>query len=396
MMKRPQVVGGKITTVAVPLDGALAHSDGLDSGFGVRNVVELETDAGLVGLGEVGPRVKHEELVIAARELVGLDIFDVQALHARLRSEKFYQMSLAMVEATFEMALLDVQGKYAGVRVADLLGGVVRGQVPMIGYVYRKEQTEYGERVQSTDEVVEHVRRLVTRYGFRTVKVKAGVAAPMSEVETVRALREAFPEVELRVDPNGAWSVPTALNVCRELEGARLEWLEDPVLTRRGMGEVARRVAIPLATNMCCIQPLEFPDTICAKAIDVLLVDLWYTGGLRQAKQMAAMCRTFGVDVGIHAGGGACELGIGLAAELQVAASLPSLVHAADAEYHHLSDDIIKGGLLGYSGGCLALPEGPGLGVNIDQDRLGKYADLYQLHVAQARPAGSFPAYPIW
>lgn len=147
---------------------------------------------------------------------------------------------------------------------------------------------------------------------------------------------------------------------------------------------------------MCCIQPREFAAAVASHAINVMLLDLWYLGGPWSAKLMASTCRPFSVDLGVHAGGGACELGIGLAAELHLAASLPSLVHASDAEYHHLADDIIEGGLLPYQDGSLKLPAGPGLGISIDRDRLGKYEELYRSKAALTTHSSNYPAYPLW
>jgi glucarate dehydratase len=267
--------------------------------------------------------------------------------------------------------------------------------VPVIGYIFRKHANEHGESVLSTSDIVAYTRDLVDRCGFQTIKLKAGAVEPDEDVEAAQALRATFPRHNLRVDPNAAWSLTTALRVARQLVDLDLEWLEDPVLTIDGMGEVARRLAIPLATNMCCIQPRDFPAAVAARAIDVMLLDLWFLGGPWSARQMAATCRTFAVDIGVHSGGGNCEMGIGLAAQLHLAATLSGLTHAMDSEMHHLADDVIIGGRMRYRDGCLDVPSGPGLGVELDPERVDRYAELHRQLTTGTRTK-PFPAYPRW
>lgn len=244
--------------------------------------------------------------------------------------------------------------------VCELLGGPLRNKVEMICYLFREEGDEGHHAINTTNAVVEHAKHLVHRHGFRTIKFKAGAASPPQDIEVMEALRADFPAHFLRVDPNGAWSVETAINVGHHLEQLHLEWMEDPTLGIAGMAEFNRRVRVPTATNMCCIQPRDIPSVVSSGAVNVVLLDLWYLGGSWSAKLMAALCAPFG-------------LGIGLAAELQMAAALPGLVHAADAEYHHLTDDVIVGRLVLYVKGAITMPNGPGLGVELDQDKCLRY-----------------------
>src|SRR5581483_4506038 len=118
-------------------------------------------------------------------------------------------------------------------------------------------------------------------YGFRSIKLKGGVFQPDQEIAAMRALADAFPGHPLRVDPNAAWTVPTSIRVARELDGI-LEYLEDPTPGIEGMGEVAKRASMPLATNMCVVRFADLPPAIEHGSVGIVLSDHHYWGGLRQ------------------------------------------------------------------------------------------------------------------
>jgi len=394
-----RISAAEITSVAIPLRGRLLHSDGETSPWQVRHILQLRTDAGVTGLGEASPRVPASRLREAAGQLIGQDPFNLERIRLRLESEKFYRMDVASMAAAFQTACLDIQGHCIGRPVADLLGGRLRDRVPVIAYLFRKTGENGEPSVHDVNDIVAEARRQVDEYGCRTIKYKAGSVPPAEDIEVARALREAFPDHRLRVDPNGAWSLATAISVCRKLEQLDLEWVEDPTLGIDGMAEFGRRIPIPTATNMCCIQPRELPATVATRAVNVVLLDEWYLGGPWSARQIAMACRMFGIGLGIHAGGGSAETGIGLAAEAHLASSLPGLVHAMDTMNHELMDDIVVSDDWTYDDGSLEVPNRPGLGVDLDEDKLAKYAAQYeQLDEAGLRPEypsdAPYPSYP--
>ena len=390
------------TPVLVPIEAPRRHSDGVTP-WTVRTVLQLEADDGAVGLGEVGPRVSQDRIRAVAAKLKGQDPFALERLRLLFAAGKFYSQEAASLFAAIEMACLDLQGRDLGRPVSDLLGGALRDRIPLIAYVFRRDATPTSPPVVSTDEVVVHTRELVERFGFSTIKLKGGAVPPAEDVETTRALRAAFPRAQLRLDPNGVWTVETALRVAAALRETDLEWLEDPTLGIEHMAQVTARGGIPTATNMCVTHFAELPRAVALRAVDIVLCDLWYWGGLRSSEHLAAICDTFGLGLGIHSGGGSSELGIGMAAMLHLASTFPALVHAADAMYHHQTDDVIKGGLLPIEGGSMAVPPGPGLGVEIDPDRLERYAERYR-ETASVRASRSpdptrpqwLPSYPAW
>src|SRR4029077_10182858 len=160
----------------------------------------------------------------------------------------------------------------------------------------------------------------------------------------------------------------------KAIEDLRNDYLEDPTWGMNGMRRVREAVRIPTATNTVVVNFEQLAANIRDPAIDVILLDTTFWGGIRPCVKAAGICETFQMGVAVHSSG---ELGIQLATMLHLGAVIPNLSFAADAHYHHLTDDIIEGGLFKYEGGSIAVPTGPGLGVKLDREKLGQYSELY-------------------
>ncbi|MBI4581580.1 MAG: hypothetical protein HY718_17920 [Planctomycetes bacterium] len=223
--------------------------------------------------------------------------------------------------------------------------------------------------------MVAHAKDLAARYGFTTHKLKAGVFPPDHEIEVLKAINEALPGHRVRIDPNAAWSVEESIRVGRAIEHLPNDYFEDPCWGMEGMRRLRSFVRIPLATNTIVVNFEQLAAAVRTNAIDVVLLDTTFWGGLRQAFKAGVVCEKFQLGVAVHSSG---ELGIQLATMLHLGAALPNQNFAADAHYHHLTDDIIKGGKMPYRNGCIAVPKGPGLGVELDRDKLAQYAELYK------------------
>jgi glucarate dehydratase len=213
---------------------------------------------------------------------------------------------------------------------------------------------------------------MLDTYGFRAIKLKGGVFAPAAEIEAVHALRDAFPDVPLRLDPNTAWNVSTSIEVGTALEGI-LEYLEDPTPGISGMAAVAREVPMPLATNMCVVGFDDIPPAIAERSVGVILSDHHYWGGLRKVQDLAAICDTFDLGLSMHSNS---HLGISLAAMTHVAAAVPNLTYALDTHWPWKSEDVIVDAFT-FHEGSLAVPTGPGLGVELDRDALARLHEQY-------------------
>ncbi|MEU6350604.1 glucarate dehydratase family protein [Streptomyces sp. NPDC047072] len=383
----------RLTPILVA-DPPLLNTQGVHQPYTPRLIVEVETADGVVGIGETYGDTKYLELARPyARKLIGRQVGDLNGLftvadelavdRARvsgqvdvggLRGVQTADKLRLSVVSGFEVACLDALGKALGLPVHALLGGKVRDAVEYSAYLFYKwadhpegvasEKDDWGAAVDPAG-VVAQARLFTERYGFTSFKLKGGVFPPDEEIAAVRALAEAFPGHPLRLDPNGAWSVPTSLRVAREL-GDVLEYLEDPALGTDAMAEVAAGTDVPLATNMCVTTFAEIREAFTKGAVQVVLSDHHYWGGLRNTQQLAAICRTFGVGVSMHSN---THLGISLAAMTHVASTVPDLHHACDSHYPWQSEDVLTERLV-FEGGKVTVPDAPGLGVELDHGKL--------------------------
>ncbi|MFD4241817.1 glucarate dehydratase family protein [Streptomyces sp. NPDC058525] len=386
-----------VTPVAFP-DPPLLNSAGVHEPWALRAIVELHCGDGLVGLGETYGDAPHLRLLNAVGPaLTGLDPFDTHALLRRVRTvlgedtdtpdwhgltggSSPHKTTLRVL-SPFETACLDLQGQLAGRPVADLLGGRVRDRVPYSAYLFHKRAAHpgapeggdpYGEALDP-EGIVAQARQLTGTYGFRSIKLKGGVLPPDREIEAIRALREAFPDHPLRLDPNAAWTVETSRRVAAETEGL-LEYLEDPTPGVDGMAEVARTAPMPLATNMVVVAPEDIPRGFTERAVGVVLADHHYWGGLRRTAELAAICRTWGIGVSMHSNS---HLGISLAAMTQLGAALPELSYAADTHTPWQYGADVLAEPLRITDGSVAVPDRPGLGVRLDPDALARLHENY-------------------
>lgn len=204
--------------------------------------------------------------------------------------------------------------------------------------------------------------------------MKAGVFPPDYELEAFCALAAEFPGDSVRFDPNAVWSVEEAIRFGQGIEHLRNDYLEDPTYGLNGMRRVREKVRMPLATNTVVVNFEQLATNALDTAVDVILLDTTFWGGIRACVKAAGVCESFQLGVAVHSSG---ELGIQLATMLHLGAVIPNLSFAADAHYHHLTGDIIEGGLMRYEDGMIRVPTGPGLGVKLNRDKLREYNEHY-------------------
>jgi glucarate dehydratase len=370
----------RATTVTVPLEAPLLHANGAHWGRFVRTIVEVETDEGLVGLGEMGGGGESAELAFEALKtyLLGHNPFELEALRFKiLNPTASLYNNRTQLHAAIEFACLDLLGQKLGVPVYDLLGGKLRDEVPFASYLffrYADPETSQGE-VRTAEQLVEHARELKEEHGFISHKLKGGVYPPDYELGCYRALAEAFPQDTLRYDPNCALSVEEGIRFGKAIEGLNNDYYEDSTWGLNGMRRIREAVNILLSTNTVVIDFEQLATNVQNPAADVILLDTTFWGGIRPCVKAAGVCETFQLGVAVHSSG---ELGIQLATMLHLGAVVPNLTFSADAHYHHLKDDIIEGGKLEYRDGSIKIPDAPGLGVRLDRGKLERYAELYK------------------
>src|SRR5450432_177780 len=386
----------RASTVTVPLEAPLRHANGCHWGRFVRTIVEVETDEGIIGLGEMGGGGESAEAAFRAMKsyLVGHDPTRLEEMRFRIANPtaSLYN-NRQQILAALEFACLDILGQAWGVSVCDILGGRLRDRVPFASYCffrYPNPKTGQGE-VRTIDQVVANARALKQRFGFTTLKVKVGVFHPDHELEVYRAVANAFPEDSVRFDPNAVWSTEQAIRFGQAIEGLRNDYLEDPVFGLNGMRRTRQMVRVPLATNTVVVNFEQLAANVLNTAVDVILLDTTFWGGIRQCVKAAGICEAFQLGVAVHSSG---ELGIQLATMLHLGAVIPNLTFAADAHYHHLKDDVIVGGKMAYCHGAIRVPAAPGLGVRLNREKVREYHDLY-LRLG-GYPYDRDPARPDW
>jgi glucarate dehydratase len=404
-----KIVDMRVHSIAVA-DPPLRSSYGLHAPYALRTVLELESEDGIVGIAETyggdGPaqalRDAREQVVGAdPYRLTGALISMVEGAGGGLDRSQTHlvpgENPLDVTSRTYsalETASLDLIGKSVGQPVCDLIGGRVRDEVPFSAYPFYKHaggggegddarEDKYGEAL-TPEALVQQVRRMIDEYGFGSVKFKGGVLEPDVEIETIRQLRQEFgPSVPLRIDPNSAWTVETSVKVGRSLkeELSAGGYLEDPAMGIDGMAEVRRQlladgIDTPLASNVAVTSFQHIPEAVRKDAVQVILCDHHYWGGMRQVQHLGKICQVFGLGLSMHSNS---HLGVSLMAMTHVAAATSHLTYACDTHYPWQSakDEIVAGGRVPIVNGCVRIPDLPGLGVELDYDQLARGKELF-------------------
>ena len=394
-----KITAVRVTPIAIK-DPALLNAAGVHEPFGLRSIIEVVGANGMVGLGETyGDAPVLGLLTRAAPSLVGLSAFDVNGMLARLKalapqvSTGHVEMELApgslasnlvtSAFSAFEVAFMDLQARTLGIPLVELLGGAVRDKVSYSGYLFYKWDASvdpeyapdpYGEAVNA-EQIVQQARQMIGQYGFESIKLKAGVFDPMEEADAILALKAAFPNQPLRIDPNSNWSMATSLKVADKLRGS-LEYYEDPTPTLEGMAALHKATGMPLASNMVVTNWAELKRSIELNSVQILLSDHHFWGGLRATQALAQTCQTFGLGLSMHSNS---HLGISLMAMTHLAASVQHLSYACDTHYPWQSDEVLVGGKVPIVGGCVHLTNKPGLGVELDQDKLAELHEAFKV-----------------
>lgn len=395
-----KIVEYRVTPIAFS-DPPVRAAMGLHAPYALRTIVEIVADNGITGVSEThGGTQVVDDLLAIGDLVVGSDPLELNKLATRIWAgneqwagpgSSFWEGKLKSPPRTFgaiEVACLDMVGKALNLPVCDLLGGRVRDRVDFSAYLFYKHHGaggvfEFGDDPAATsgwpaarqrealnaEGLVEQAQAMCKAFGFKSLKLKAGVLEPDEEVRTIKLLREAFgPDTPLRIDPNTAWTLETSLRLAKQLEGL-LEYYEDPVAGKEAMGQLAKQTSLPLATNMCCVSFPDLPETIRLGSVKIILGDHHFWGGLRPSVELARICSVWDIGMSMHSNS---HLGISLAAMTHLAAAVPNLTYACDTHYPWQAEEVIVGGKLEFEDGALAVPTGPGLGVELDKAELAR------------------------
>lgn len=383
----------RITPIALP-DPPLLAAGGCHGPYFLRNIIELETDSGIVGLGEThGGAHVAAELEQCKGHCVGNSVFAYRGFAPALR--KLGNSTYSGIE----LACLDAIGRATGRRVCELLGGPVREQVEFASYLFFRyaadhpevlndprlvDQRHAGEAaldqwgdVRTPESMAELAWQFHQKFGFRVHKLKAGVFDPQLELDALEAINDRFDGKHLlRIDPNGRWTVPTALRAARRLKELPLEYYEDPVAGQRAMADVRSQSGLTTSTNSCVTRFEHIPRAMRTEPIDVVLGDHHGWGGVVAFQTLGKITEMLGWGLSQHSNNHA---GVTMAAMIHVGAITSQLTYASDTHYVWLPDgaDIIEGSNLAITNGHMKVPDGAGLGVTLDRDKLGRAHETY-------------------
>ncbi|MGY1900985.1 glucarate dehydratase [Nocardia gipuzkoensis] len=411
--RTPRVTGMRVVPIAGH-DSMLLNLSGAHAPYFTRNLVILTDSEGRTGVGEVPGGERIRATLTDARELVlGRSVGEYHAVLDDIRrtfaardaggrgSQTFDLRVTVHAVTAVESALLDLLGQHLEVPVAALLGdGVQRTVVPVLGYLffvgdrtrtdlpYRSGADEPAdadtwlrlrhEAALTPDAVVALARAARVRYGFRDFKLKGGVLAGREEAAAVRALAEEFPDARITLDPNGGWLLREAVELCRELTDV-LAYAEDPVgpegsySGREVMAEFKRATGLPTATNMIATDWRELGHTVRAGAVDIPLADphFWTMAG---SVRVAQLCDAWGLTWGSHSNN---HFDVSLAMFTHVAAAAPGAITAIDTHWIWQDGQRVTRDPYRIVDGKLTLPSRPGLGVELDEERVAAANELY-------------------
>lgn len=366
-----RITGIRSTPVAVPFHTEEAWAYGSRNGM-ISVLVEVDTDEGVVGLGEA-PAYPSVEVVLAVLRTIeplvlGEDPFRTERIAKLIDVVGTWHHVKATSPAmgAVDMACWDILGKACGQPLVNLFGGRMHDEVEYVHYLPRGSAAWMGERAEQA-----------ASEGFASFYLKVGSDELADDVARVAAIREGIgADAALRVDANEAWSVAAALRALSALEPYGIEFAEQPVSGRNlpDMARLRARTSIPLLANEASWTRYDQLDVIREGAADAISVDNMMDGGLMNMKRAAGICEAAGLPVVKHSLG---ELGVATYAGAHMMAATPGFRYASQAYGALLSDDVVEGGPLPYVDGRLRVPDRPGIGVELDRDRVARYAELY-------------------
>ena len=417
-MSSPLIQSLRVVPVAGH-DSMLLNLSGAHGPFFTRNIVLITDNSGRTGLGEVPGGEKIRQTVEdAAPLLVGQPIADYEKLLAEVsaafsdrdaggRGLQTFDLRVTIHAVTaIESALLDLLGQFQSKPVAALLGkGQQRTEVEMLGYLFfigDRRKTTLGYRDESgsahawhrlrneealtPESIVRQAEAAQERFGFQDFKLKGGVLSPAREIEAVRALAARFPKARITLDPNGAWLLKEAIEVCQNLRGV-LAYAEDPCGAEAGfsgreiMAEFKKATGLRTATNMVATDWRQLDHALKLQAVDIPLADphFWTMQG---SVAVAQVCKERGLTWGSHSNN---HFDISLAMFTHVAAAVPGKVTAIDTHWIWQDGQYLTQNPLQIKGGFVEVPKTPGLGVTVDRAALQRANALYLEHGLGAR-----------
>ncbi len=356
----------RATPINIPLDAPFWWTGGLYGGTS-KTVVEVETDQGIVGLGEAPSIDVVRNIESIGERLVGIDPLDIAGCESRCVPpwrivQNTDNASVVKTFGAIEIALWDIRGKLWNQPLYQLLGGAVRKEIPFTEYFAFRPGAGGTGGEMTPEAVVEYCLRMRETHGSTFFEGKLILGDPDLEIRTVRLLREALgPTAMIRLDSNMQWSLTTARRVLREIEPYDVRNYEDPVATFEEMAALRLHSAIPFSSHV--------PDIRRAVALgvpDTFVTNFAVLGGIARTVRFIGACEAMGIGFWCYSG----DAGICTAAYLHMVASQPWLHEPSQSLFRWQVGDVIENGPFRQTKNVVRVPEGPGLGVTLDRKAL--------------------------
>ncbi|MFN0114386.1 MAG: mandelate racemase/muconate lactonizing enzyme family protein [Paracoccaceae bacterium] len=357
----------RATPVNIPFTAPYRFSYGATASL-TKTVIELETEDGVTGLGECADGDRAADVVQAGERIAGLDLRDLNTIRARLLPAIAYSpwanvLAARRVFAGIEIAAWDARARTEGVPLALLLGGRVRDRIAQTEYFAWRlpGPSEAGEATPL--DIARRAGLMIERHGARIFEGKVATVSMDAEVTMLRELRAAIGDRELRLDANGAYTVPAAREAIRRFSPFAPTWFEEPCESYEEMAALRPHTDLSFSAHA-----VDLPKAARLGAPDAIVTNLNELGGIAAATAFIRAAESFNVGFRFHSG----ETGIGTAAYLQVSAALEPVRDASQSIARWYADDVIEGGPITPRDGFAAVPEGPGLGVTLDRTALAR------------------------
>lgn len=362
----------KATPVNIPFVAPYRFSYGSIASL-TKTVIELETEDGVVGLGECADGDRARDVDAMGERLIGLDLRLTREAQRRVVPGMAYSpwdnlLARRRAFAGIEMAMWDARGKTEGLPLWHLLGGKVRDEIALTEYFAFRAPGMNHPGEGSPVEIARFCAQMIETHDARIFEGKLATVDLDTEVEMVREIRAAIGPRELRLDANGGWTLPTAKQAIRALEPFDVSWYEEPVESYEEMAALRSVTPASLSSHR-----IDLRKAVALGAPDAIVTNLNELGGIAGAVQFIQCCDSFDVGFRFHSG----ETGVASAAYLQVSAALEPVRGASQTLFRWYADDVIEGGAFVPKSGVVQVPEGPGLGVKLDARALARCHQRY-------------------
>lgn len=377
----------KATPVNIPFTAPYRFSYGSMASL-TKTVVELQTEDGVVGLGEVPDGDRARDIEAMAEKLIGMDVREVTLAEQRCVPQMLYTpwgniTADRRVFGGIEMAMWDARGRTEGVPIHTLLGGAVRTEIPLTEYFAYRLPGENDPGQNSPKEIADFCARMIEEFGAREFEGKVATVELREELDMVAAVRDAIEDRRLSLDANGAWTLPTAREAVQQFDEFGIHYYEDPVETYAELAALRLATPASFSTHIA-----NLPEAVRLGAPDTIVTNLNEHGGIAGTVAFIQACQAMKVGFRFHSG----ETGIATTAYLHVSAAMEHVREASQTIVRWYGDDVIEGGPPSPRNGVLPVPTAPGLSIDLDRKALARCHErfLEQGAFPSGAPDGSY------